>query len=229
MKAKTLQLLREQSLLKTATEEELKQIAEWTRISRVKSGEYVAFAGDANSALYMLLEGELRSFVVSAVGREITIRTYSSGQAFGAATIIQRVPLIFSVAAIRRSAIATLSRTHARTLFRSPTIVHSVNELMAAEILEWARRFAGSSSPRAKTRIAALIASSLRENASGEWPAVEIPDQATMAALAQVSRETVSRVLKSLETDEVIVRMGRRLRIRNAARLQRIAAGFELD
>jgi CRP-like cAMP-binding protein len=222
-------LLKGQLLLATATEEELTRVVEWARIDRLKSGQPVAFAGDANSALHMLFQGELRSFVVSVDGHEIPLRTYSSGQAFDAATIIQRAPLPFNVVALVDSTVAALSRAYAHTLLRSPTIAPSVNELMSDELLQYARRFGGTASPRAKARVAAFIASGVSEKVEYEWPVVEIPDQATLAALAQVSRETVSRVLKSLETEEVIVRMGRRLRIRNIARLQRIAAGFEPD
>ncbi|MPW17892.1 cyclic nucleotide-binding domain-containing protein [Paraburkholderia sp. CNPSo 3157] len=222
-------LLRDQLLLATASEEELRSVAQSVRVSHVKAGDHVAFAGDPGSGLHMLLEGELRSFVASPDGREIPIRTYSSGQSVGAKAIIQQIPLPFNVAAIVHSTVATLSRTHVRALLRSSTFVHALSELMAAELLQLARSFGGTTSTSAKVRVAASIASRLSGERTDGWPVVELPGQATMAALAHVSRETVSRVLKLLETEEVIIRMGRRLRIRDVARLRRIAAGYEDD
>lgn len=156
------------------------------------------------------------------------MRTYNAGQAFGVATIIQRTSLPWNVAAISNCTVATLSRAHAPSLLRSPTIAQSVNELMSADLLQMVQRFTVGGLSRAGARISALIATSIREDKANERPAVEMPDQATVAALAKVSRETVSRVLKSLETKGVIVRIGRRLRIRDIATLQRIAAGVEM-
>ncbi|MBP0595372.1 Crp/Fnr family transcriptional regulator [Paraburkholderia sp. LEh10] len=222
------QLLRAQALFSVATEEEIKSAAGLIRVTRFKAGEYVAFAGDTNSPVFMLLEGELRSFVSSEDGREIPMRTYNAGQTFGVATIIQRTSLPWNVAAISNCTVATLSRAHAPSLLRSPTIAQSVNELMSADLLQMVQRFTVGGLSRAGARISALIATSIREDKANERPAVEMPDQATVAALAKVSRETVSRVLKSLETKGVIVRIGRCLRIRDIATLQRIAAGVEM-
>ncbi|MBP0589291.1 Crp/Fnr family transcriptional regulator [Paraburkholderia sp. LEh10] len=222
-------LLKEQKLLAASTDGEWKCILEWVRVVRIKVGAQVAFASDENSALHMLLEGELRAFIASVDGRETPICTLGRGQAIGMAPIIQQAPLPFSVTATAPSTVASLSRTHVRLLLRSPSFMHSVSEQLAAEYMALAQRVEKSSAPRANARVAAVIASRLSEQVAGEWPAVEIPDQATMAALAQVSRETVSRVLKALETDAIIIRMGRRLRIRDVARLQRIAAGLRPD
>ncbi|MBB5462304.1 Crp/Fnr family transcriptional regulator [Paraburkholderia sp. Cpub6] len=229
MKEKTINhLLRDQALFSASTDEEIKSAAGLIRVNNFRHGEYVAFAGDMNSPVFMLLEGELHSFVSSEDGREIPIRTYIAGPTFGVETIIQRTSLPWSVAAITPSTVVTLSRAQATSLLDSPTIARSVNELMSADLLQMAQHYTVGRLSRASARISALIATSIRENKADEWPAVEIPDQKTVAALAKVSRETVSRVLKSLESKGVIVRIGRRLRIRDIAMLQRIAAGVEV-
>ncbi|MEI5999475.1 Crp/Fnr family transcriptional regulator [Paraburkholderia bengalensis] len=221
------QLLREQALFSCATDEEIKSAAPLVRVTRFKPGEYVAFAGDTNSPIFMLLKGELRSFVTGEDGREIPMLTYSAGQTFGVATIIQRAALPWNMAAVTACTVATLSRAHAVTLLRSPAIALSASRLMSADLFNMVQRYTMKGLSRAGARISALIASSIRDHKPEEWPAVEMPDQATVAALAKVSRETVSRVLKSLEAKGVIVRIGRRLRIRDMAMLQRIAAGLE--
>jgi CRP-like cAMP-binding protein len=230
MKEKAIDLLlRDHPLFSAATDEEVKSAARLMRVTCFKPGEHVAFAGDATSPLYMLLEGELRSFVSSEDGREIPMRTYSARQTFGAATIIQRTALLWNVAAITHSTVATLNRAQAILLLRSPTIAPSVNEMMSADLLQMVHRYTVGGLSRAGARISALIVSSIGErNRADEWPAVEMPDQATVAALAKVSRETVSRVLKSLESKGVIVRIGRRLRIRDITTLQQIAAGAQM-
>ncbi|MPW17639.1 cyclic nucleotide-binding domain-containing protein [Paraburkholderia sp. CNPSo 3157] len=220
--------LRNLALFSSATNEEIELATGLARVNHFTPGEYVAFSGDASSPLFMLLEGELRSFVSSEDGHEIPMRTYSAGQTFGAATIIQRAVLPWNIAAITHATVAILNRAQAMSLMRSPRIAPAVNEMMSADLLQMVQRYSVTGLSRASARVSALIATSIGDKKVDEWPAVEIPDQATVAALAKVSRETVSRVLKSLESRGVIVRIGRRLRIRDITMLRRIASGVEL-
>ncbi|MEM5383479.1 Crp/Fnr family transcriptional regulator [Paraburkholderia phymatum] len=220
--------LRNLALFSTATNQEIELAARLARVNHFTPGEYIAFSGDVNSPLFMLLEGELRSFVSSEDGHEIPMRTYTAGQVFGAATIIQRTALSWNIAAITRATVATLDRAQAMSLMRSPTIAPAVNQLMSADLLQMVQRYSVTGLSRASARVSALIATSVGDKKVDEWPAVEMPDQATVAALAKVSRETVSRVLKSLESKGVIVRIGRRLRVRDITMLRRIASGVEL-
>ena len=78
---------------------------------------------------------------------------------------------------------------------------------------------------RADARISAIIESAIDIAEKDESPLIELPDQATIAAMAKVSRETVSRVLKSLTHQGVIAKEGRRIRVRDRVTLRSLAAG----
>lgn len=217
--------LKKQSLLKTCSEPLIRAIADAVRVSDIETGNYACLQGDANAPLIMVLRGQLRSCFASEDGDEIPLQTVGAGESIGEAAIIGDVPMPVNVVATRGSTIATLSRVRVRQLFAEPEMLRALSFLLAEQVRGFAQRCTQQSLPRAAARISAVIASEISGTDDRVVSGIELPSQATIAAMANVSRETVSRVLASLERRGVIAKQGRRISIQDRAALRAIAMG----
>jgi CRP/FNR family cyclic AMP-dependent transcriptional regulator len=217
--------LKKQALLKACSEQLIHATADAARVSDIETGNYACLQGDANAPLIMVLRGQLRSCYASEDGDEIPLQTVGGGESIGEAAIIGDVPMPVNVVATRGSTIATLSRVRARQLFAEPEMLRALSFFLAEQVRGFAQRCTQQSLPRAAARISAVIASEISGTDDRVVSGIELPSQATIAAMANVSRETVSRVLASLERRGVIAKQGRRISIRDRAALRAIAMG----
>ena len=214
--------LREQTLFATSDEKTVELAVSAARVVRFKTGAYVSFEGDAESPLFLLLSGQLRVSGLSPQGDELPIRTVSAGGSVGAVPIISNSPGSLNVIANRDSTVAVIGRTVARQLFRDPQVSLALNGLLASFVDRLVHRQSTREQPRAAARVAAIIVEELDQAKDLHAAPPESPSHATIAAMAKVSRETVSRVLSSLELRGFIAKEGRRIRILDDAALRAI-------
>jgi CRP/FNR family transcriptional regulator, cyclic AMP receptor protein len=218
-------VLRKQALFALATDDVIKRASEMVRIAEFGPGNYIFFQGDPRSPLVLVITGQLRSSTLSEDGREIPERVINPRQSGGEPPILQDLSSPCNIAAVRKSTVALFSRAHARQLLNEPDVSRVLNHAMAIRLIHLSERHAVHGLPRADARISAVIESAINDAEQDESPLIELPNQATIAAMAKVSRETVSRVLKSLELRGVIAKEGRRIRVRDRVTLHTLAAG----
>jgi CRP/FNR family transcriptional regulator, cyclic AMP receptor protein len=218
-------LLRKQNLFALAGESVIKTASQMVRIAEFGPGDYICFQGDPRSPLVLVVSGQLRISTLSEDGREIPVRVINPGQSGGEEPILQNSSIHGNIAAVKKSTVALFNRAQARQLFNEPDVARALNNSMALRLINFFERQAVQGLPRADARIAAVIESSIDYTENDESPLIELPDQATIAAMAKVSRETVSRVLKSLTNRGVIAKEGRRIRVRDRDTLRTLATG----
>jgi CRP-like cAMP-binding protein len=216
--------LRDQELFRSSGDEIIKLASEMARVTDVKADEYVCFQGDIESPLILLLSGQLRTCTLSAEGHEIPIRIFGPGDSIGAASIVDESPITANVIATRKSTVVRLLRADARRLFLEPEVSRALNRLLARSVKGFASQHAEQGMPRAAARVSAVINSALSKVGDASTT-IELPNQATLGAMAKVSRETVSRVLASLERCGVIAKEGRQISVQDRAALRTIALG----
>jgi CRP/FNR family transcriptional regulator, cyclic AMP receptor protein len=218
-------VLREQVLFRAARRETLDLAVQFTRIANVKEGEYICYQGDAQSPLMFLIEGQLRVSTYSEDGTEIPVSVINARECAGEVSILNRVPVVANVAAVRDSVVGLLDRANARQLLGDPDVSRALNNLMAQRYMGIISARNTQSQSRAGARVSAVIEATIGERVAGDLPLVELPNQSTIAAMAKVSRETVSRVISSLEKRGVVKREGRAIRINDRVALRQLAAG----
>jgi CRP/FNR family transcriptional regulator, cyclic AMP receptor protein len=218
-------VLKDQVLFRAARSETVDLASQFMKIANVKEGEYICYQGDAKSPLMFLIEGQLRISTYSEDGTEIPVSVVNAHECAGEISILNRVPVVANVAAARDSVVGLLDRAHARQLLGDPDVARALNNLMAQRYMGLIAARSAHSQSRAGARVSAVIEASLGERLAGDLPLVELPNQSTIAAMAKVSRETVSRVISSLEKRGVIKREGRAIRVNDRVALRQLAAG----
>lgn len=197
----------------------------FVKIANVNEGDYVCFQGDAQSPLIFLIEGQLRVSTFSEDGVEIPISVVNPGQCAGEESILNRTPLCTNVAAARDSVVGLLDRAPARQLLADPDVARALNSLMAQRYAELIAARTSQRQTSAGARVSAAIETIVGEQPCFESSRVDLPNQNTIAAMARVSRETVSRVISSLEKRGIIEREGKAICVRNRAALHQLANG----
>lgn len=218
--------LAKQKLFATSDAKTIELLANAARVVDFKSGAYVTIQGEVDSPLLLILSGQLRVSTLSAKGDEAPIRIVSAGESTGAVPIISNRPSDVNVIANRESTIAMIGRTLARQVLCEPRVSVALNRLLASLVGRLIHCHGRREFPRADARVAAVIVDELDLAADLDAAPAEPLGQATIAAMAKVSRETVSRVLSSLELRGLIAKEGRRIRVLDPNALRALVEGM---
>jgi CRP/FNR family transcriptional regulator, cyclic AMP receptor protein len=218
-------LLRQQTLFCASSDDILAWASKMIRFTEYKSGDHICLQGDPQSPLVLMTSGQLRVSAMSEGGVELPIGVVNPGQSAGETSIIQRMPSPVNIRVVRRSIVGLFNRADARQLFNEANILRALTTKMAFQLREFYERQASQGVSRADARISAVIESAVSTANRDEFAPLEFPNQETIAAMAKVSRETVSRVMKSLELRGVIAREGRQIRVRDRVTLHQLATG----
>ncbi|CAG9274842.1 transcriptional regulator, Crp/Fnr family [Paraburkholderia unamae] len=217
--------LRAQFLLKSSDNDTIELARTMARVEKVKAEDYLVIQGDKTSPLVLLLTGQLRTCVLTEDGRELPLHMLHAGDATGAVSIIQGIPSTKNVVAVKPSVVALINRADARRLFSAPTVTRELNAMFASLIQGVITEQNATGSAKSTARVCAILYAMFREAGSKQDSPVELPTHSSLASVAQVSRETVTRVLGLLSRREIIVKERQRIFVRKPEALQLLASG----
>ena len=195
------------------------------RIVSVKAGDTVCFQGDGESPLIFILSGQLHVSTMSEDGEEEALFFADSGGTVGAAPILQGVAIPANVVATKNGQLALLNRASVTQLLSDSQFLLGLSRAISAEALAIAKRRGALGVRSSRARVAATLLSMMDASGSDQTPIIDSPGTEMIDRLCGVSRETVSRVLSSLERSGTISKNGRRLHVLDLDGFQQIAAG----
>ncbi len=193
------------------------------RFATFAPGEVLAHHGDRSAPLVLIVSGRAQSSRYSEDGRELGVAFLGPGDSSGEAAILLDVPAMFSVTAVNTVLAGLVTRTEARRLFTDTAIADALLRLLAGKLELVVDNHAALTLPSAHARVYAVILNAFRSSTDEAEPP-ELPSQAAIALAANVSRETVSRALKTLVSRGAIAKAGRRYLLTDRQMLQRLAA-----
>ncbi|MEX3809957.1 Crp/Fnr family transcriptional regulator [Paraburkholderia sp. BR13439] len=218
-------MLRKQILLREARGEIVGNTTRLTKVVHVNEGDHVCYQGAIESPLIFLVEGQLRVSTYSEDGVELPFYVVNPDECTGEISILNCAPTLGNIIATKRSIVGLLDRAHARRLLSDPDVARSLNNLIASRAKTLLVARSSRSQPRADARVTAVIEAAINQSQAFDSPLVELPSQVTIAAMAGVSRETVSRVITSLDKRGIVEREGKAIRIRDRVALHHLATG----
>lgn len=223
---KAIDLLRQQKLLRNVADEVIEDTSRHIRYRRYGKREFVVHKGDVGSSLLMLMSGRLQVIALSEDGREVGLNFVEPGDYFGELSIIDGGPRSASIIATSESVVGFLPKAHAQTLFyRNPAVVEALLQRLCRTIRQASNYRSMLGLSRAYARVYSVLEASMKKSA-GDLDTIEnLPNQQAIAIMANVSRETVSRAIRSLVDGNVIERDYRRLIVRDAPLLKKLAKG----
>lgn len=182
-------------------------------------GEVIYRQGEPARHIYLLLDGEAQSTLLSSAGNETLLRIHLPGSILGL-TALASVPWRDATAkAIQPSVLARVSAERVRTLILSdPELGRSLIQLLVDRMRDFHFRVGDLQAQSVEQRLArVLLAVSRRERESETGdprPAVHLTHE-ELAQLVNSRRQTVTAILGRFMQAGYISKAGRRIYIEN--------------
>jgi CRP/FNR family transcriptional regulator, cyclic AMP receptor protein len=183
---------------------------------RARKGQMLIMQGSAADEVYLILQGQVRVSVFSANGRETVLRDMGPGRLLGELAAISALPRSATVAAIEPTSLAVVTAAAFRSFLHD---VPGAGYWLAVQLAARVRNLTEKSSELASLPVAARIVSELlrladRAERSGDTARItRFPTHADIAASTGTHREAVTRELRQLARNGLLVQSGRQLQI----------------
>jgi len=192
-------------LFEGMTADQLRPLAAVATVRRLVRGEFVFHLGDPADEIFVVLSGELKTFVVDADGYEVVHFLHGPGMTVGEPGYfsVERSRIVETVAVAPSTLIRLDRRELAPFIERHGNVKDRALEGLASNT-RWQTTMISSLASRPLTdrlvlRLLELVDSS-PERLSGQAVTPKIT-QSMLAAMVGVSREKVNRALAALMTD----------------------------
>jgi CRP/FNR family cyclic AMP-dependent transcriptional regulator len=206
-----IELLRRVPLFSELSADELRRVADVAIPRSYPKGVRVFHEGDHSDACYIVRGGDLRVTREHPDGRAIALATLGPGDIFGELAMLDGEARSASVEALSDCELLALPAADMRRLLaEAPETTVKLVVALTRRLREANERIARQSFQTVPSRVAGVLSQLIAEEAplEGRDGVTIRMTQADLAQLAGTSRESVSRVLATLERAGV-VRVGR--------------------
>jgi CRP/FNR family cyclic AMP-dependent transcriptional regulator len=178
-----------------------RSLFEKAQITKLAADQMLFVAGDAGDGCYRVEEGLLKASVFASGGGERILAIFGPGAMVGELSMIDGAPRSASVAALRPSRLNHVSRASFEALGRSnPDFCRLVMTLLARRLRQTNLALAAASFLPVKgriTRVLISLADAFGKDVGSGRTLVRLKlTQSDLAAMAGLSRENASRILK---------------------------------
>jgi CRP/FNR family transcriptional regulator, cyclic AMP receptor protein len=223
----SIELLLQQSLFEGLAQQKLQALSKQIRLQEFAKGEFVFHRGMQGDALVLLIRGRLQVISYSESGKEVGINFIEPGEYLGEVALIDGQPRSASVVCVSPSTLGFLAKPAALDLFHhEPLVAARIQKRLCAVIRNEINRRSRFSSASAFERVCSVLCSHPRLNLASESVTLDdLPHQRVIASMANVTRETVNRTLKTLIENGVLEKRGRVVTVHRPLELRQLADG----
>ncbi|MBW6399282.1 cyclic nucleotide-binding domain-containing protein [Roseomonas sp. HJA6] len=183
------------------------------------SGQGIYDKGDDDAEMFRVVSGEVRLTHLLDDGRELFHTLYRPGDCFGMLSLLDRKPRAQRAEAVGATEVQVLNQRGFDTLRRDHRAFdEALMLLLAGDIRGLIERVNSAKLEGLESRVARCILRYARDTEEGER--VANLSQAALAAIAGASRQSVNKVLRDFQSDDLIA-------IRYAAIVIRDGRGLE--
>src|SRR5689334_743744 len=182
---------------------------------RLSRGQILFYEHERASGLYIVSEGQLRSFRQDAEGREQTLSVARCGAVIGLSALFSGGAFFSTTIATSAAEIFCIEKHDFEELCREdPGLVRNAARILANEVREFARVIESLALRRVEQRVAEYLVMVAQESGieTGTTYAMQLPlTRSAIASRVGSTREVVSRSFSHLETLGLIQTKGRRI------------------
>lgn len=219
-------LLKRVPLFSQLIDDELEKIRQLCVTQHYVKDRIILIEEEAGNTLFLIQKGRVKVSRISDDGREVILSILEPGDFFGELSLIDGKARSASVTAIENSEVLILRRGDFLALLEDyPQISISLMKELAARIRKSDSQIKSLSLQDAMGRVASsliMLADDHGRIRKGQVVIPKIPLQQDLANMAGTSRETISRVFRYLEDEELIIRSGRKITIPDFDRFRKM-------
>ena len=221
-----LHLLKKVPIFSNLDDDELMKIRKLCVTQHYEKDRLILIEEDIGKTLFLIQKGRFKVSRMSDDGREVILSIIGPGGFFGELSLIDGKTRSASVTAIEDSEALLLYRSEFIELLEDyPQIGISLLKELASRIRKSDTQIKSLSLQDAMGRVAStliMLAEDSGRIRHGQVVIPKIPLQQDLANMAGTSRETISRVFRYLEDEELIHRDGRKILIPDYANFKKM-------
>ena len=223
--------LRQVSVFRDATDEDLKLFAQRGIPRSIEEGEFFFFQGDPAIYSYILVSGRAKLTQTNQAGQQVNLRTLTAWDLFGALGAVRENATYPATAqALESSTALAIESDFLKQMMQTrPYLNVNLMQLMTGYIMEMQERYRELATERVERRIALTIlrlAGQIGKRLEGNQMLVELPlSRQDVAEASGTTIFTVSRVLADWERRGLVAAGRERVVIRDPHGLVQISEG----
>lgn len=214
-------------LTKGLTEDHLRILAKNALEKVYRAGQIIVAEDDRIRTFYIVIRGKVKMFKSSAEGKEQTLYLLGPGELFGMCATFSDSIFPANAIAMEESAILVLPGSVLETLGKDdPTILFNIVFVLSRMLKESMALVESLSLMEIPQRIASFLRFSTPRRECNEGDVMELEiTQRELSKILGTTPETLSRVLKKMADENVLLVKGRNIRILDCEALEKIATG----
>lgn len=209
--------LRQVPLFESLSEDELQALSNVTIARTFTRDSIIILAEEEGDTLFIIRRGQVKVSIVSEDGREVILSLLGPDAVFGELSLLDGKPRSANVIATEETDLIMLRRADfVQLIYRVPRIATALLAELASRLRKTDRQIEGLALLDVTSRISETLLQLAGERGVETAEGVVIQHRPTHQDLANMSgttRETVSRVLKRLESQGYIACRGRTITI----------------
>jgi CRP-like cAMP-binding protein len=197
-----IQLLKEIPLFSELSNKDLERILQVASRQKYHKDNLILIEEEIGSTMFVILSGRVKISRISDDGREVILSILSEGDFFGEMSLLDGQTRSANVTAIEESELLVIRREEFLQMLRDyPQIAINLLKELAQRIRKSDEHIKSLSLQDATGRVASTLLRIAEDSGvlrKGQVEISELPLQQDLANMAGTSRETISRVIKSL-------------------------------
>ncbi|MBE9598341.1 response regulator [Pedobacter sp. MC2016-24] len=200
--------------------EELHQMIADRKVRTVKKKQVIYYEGDAVSGIYLVLTGKVKTFKMSADGRELLTGMYTSDEYFGVPALLSHEAHAETAEAMEDTAICLLPRDTMETLLNKfPDVGKQFIKILSNNLIEKEEQLLQLAYHSVRKRMSEVLIRLCKQEKDADHLTLKV-SRDNLAAMAGMATETVSRILSDFKDEEIIERKGSQIVILDLLRLR---------
>lgn len=201
-----LDLIRRVPLFVMLTDEQATLVADAVVKRRYKRGDKIVEQGKKSDALFLILSGRARVVSADSRGREVILATLGAGDYIGEMSLIDDEPHSATVQTEIQTDVLELARQDfARCLPENTSMSYAVMRGLVQRLRQADRKIESLALMDVYGRVARALLEAAIPGPDGQLIIREKVSRSDIAKMVGASREMVSRVMKDLEDQQLIV------------------------
>ncbi|MCX7816866.1 MAG: Crp/Fnr family transcriptional regulator [Syntrophales bacterium] len=209
----------------------LEHIAELEKIAirkQYKKGEIIFHDDDEGTGFYLIAEGRVSVYKLSADGKEKILHILEEGDTLGVVPVFSGRSFPANASAITKSCLLFFNRTDfVRLISNKPSLVMNMLALFAARLREFTLQVENLALKEIPGRLASYLLYLAQEQGNGNLVQLNI-SKTQLANLLGTGPESLSRVLGNLKKRKLIAEKGNIIQLLDLDALRELAEGGKI-
>lgn len=202
--------------------EELKNLVAQRKIRQVKHKQVIYYDGDSANGIYLVISGNVKTFKVAEDGHEFLTGVYGPDEYFGIAATLSGEDHKETAEAMKEARLCLLPKNTIDDMIgKFPDVAASFIKLLANNVLSKEEQLLQLAYHSVRTRMAELLIRLKTKCGSDDLSTMNL-SRDTLAGMAGIATETVSRVLSDFNDEGLISKSLNQILILDSAALEKM-------